>query len=145
MWIVKANVFINKIGPFPAFFIYFHLFNTVEYSRYIQYLLMTGLEPRTSGVGRNRSTNWVTTTAHKRQLFICQNMLLRWNLNNAGIKSLPVINYSESIQIFGLLLYRNLSPRTFKNRPIWSHWWPGYSGLPALKIAYFARFIKHWM
>ena len=25
-------------------------------------------------------------------------------------------------QIFGLLLYQNLSPRTFKNRPIWSHW-----------------------
>ena len=27
-----------------------------------------------------------------------------------------------SHKIFGLLLYENLSPRTIKNRPIWSHW-----------------------
>ena len=25
---------------------------------------MTGFEPRTSGIGSNRSTNWATTTAH---------------------------------------------------------------------------------
>ena len=25
-------------------------------------------------------------------------------------------------QLFGLLLEENLPPRTFKNRPIWSHW-----------------------
>ena len=26
---------------------------------------MTGFEPRTSGIGSNRSTNWATTTAQK--------------------------------------------------------------------------------
>ena len=62
MWIVKANVFINKIGPLPAFFIYFHLFNTVEYSRYIQYLLMTGLEPWSSDKRSYFSANSATNT-----------------------------------------------------------------------------------
>ena len=28
----------------------------------------------------------------------------------------------KSQQIFGLLFQENMSPRTFKNRPIWSHW-----------------------
>ena len=27
---------------------------------------MTGLEPQTSGIGSDHSTNWATTTAHKR-------------------------------------------------------------------------------
>ena len=54
-----------KNGPFPASF---SLFSSFQYSWQlinIQYksLLMTGLEPRISGVGSNRSTNWATTTA----------------------------------------------------------------------------------
>ena len=30
-------------------------------------------------------------------------------------------NSSKNNHIFGILLYENLLPRTFKNRPIWSH------------------------
>ena len=30
--------------------------------------------------------------------------------------------YPKSHQVFGLLLKDNLSPRTLKNHPIWSHW-----------------------
>ena len=30
---------------------------------------MTGFEPRTSGIGSDRSTNWATTTALESQLF----------------------------------------------------------------------------
>ena len=31
---------------------------------------MTGFEPRTSDIGSDRSTNWATTTAHKKSWFI---------------------------------------------------------------------------
>ena len=31
-------------------------------------------------------------------------------------------NCQKVAQIFWLLLYENLSPRPFKNSPIWSHW-----------------------
>ena len=34
----------------------------------------------------------------------------------------PFRNSSESILIHGRILHKNLSPRTFKTRPIWSHW-----------------------
>ena len=34
-------------------------------------------------------------------------------------------NEPKSVQEFGLLLWENLPPRTFKNRPIWSHWYLG--------------------
>ena len=44
-----------------------------------------------------------------------RSLYVKWN---------PFQNSSESLQIFGLLLHQNLSPRTFKNRPIWSHWPP---------------------
>ena len=37
------------------------------------------------------------------------------------LKCDPFINYWESLQIFGLLLCRNLPHWTFKNLPIWSH------------------------
>ena len=30
---------------------------------------MTGFEPRTSGIGSDRSTNWATTTAHGSTVF----------------------------------------------------------------------------
>ena len=33
-----------------------------------------------------------------------------------------ISKYFKSHQTFGLLLNDKLSPRTFKNRPIWSHW-----------------------
>ena len=34
-------------------------------------------------------------------------------------------NEPKSVQEFGLLLWENFPPRTFKNRPIWSHWYLG--------------------
>ena len=33
---------------------------------------MTGFEPRTSGIGSNRSTNWATTTAHLKLFYRLQ-------------------------------------------------------------------------
>ena len=46
------------MGQSRTIFLYFRLFNTVD-SKNVQYnyLLMTGFEPRTPGVGSNRSTN----------------------------------------------------------------------------------------
>ena len=48
-----------KSGPFPAsFFIYFRLFNTVDNKQMFNKILpMTGVEPWTSGIESDRSTN----------------------------------------------------------------------------------------
>ena len=59
------NTFL-KMGHSRPLFLYFRLFNTVESKQInIRYksLPMTGLEPQTSGVGSDQSTNWATTTA----------------------------------------------------------------------------------
>ena len=51
-------------GPFPAFFLYFRLFNTVDSKMFnIIFLPMMGFEPQTSGIGSDCSTNWATTTS----------------------------------------------------------------------------------
>ena len=55
---------------------------------------MTGFEPRTSGIGSNRSTNWATTTAlllRKLHLFLnlCTNVQLsKWAKNNKNFEEL---------------------------------------------------------
>ena len=48
------------MGNSRPLFLHFHLFNTVDSKQIdVRYksLLMTGLEPQTSGVGSHRSTN----------------------------------------------------------------------------------------
>ena len=59
-------VFLKRNGPYPASFLYFRLFNTVdsEYSnsQNSKFLPMTGFELRTSEIGSDRSTNWAATT-----------------------------------------------------------------------------------
>ena len=64
-----------KRGPFPASFVYFRLFNifNTDDSKQvnncsIKNLLMTGFEPRTSGIRSDRCTNWDTTTTHCRTI-----------------------------------------------------------------------------
>ena len=51
--------------------LFFSLFSSFQYTvdskqmfNINKFLLMTGFEPRTSGIGSDRSTNWATTTAH---------------------------------------------------------------------------------
>ena len=46
-----------------SLFLYFRLFNTVDSKCSILFLLMTGFELRTTGIGSNRCTNWASTTA----------------------------------------------------------------------------------
>ena len=59
-------------GPSRPLFIYFRLFNTVDILCSIQILPTMGLEPRTSSVGSDHSTNWTTTTAqHFYDVVIC--------------------------------------------------------------------------
>ena len=63
---VITVLFFKKNGTFQASFLYFRLFNTADTKQInirCKSLPMTGFEPRTSGVGSNRSTNWATTTA----------------------------------------------------------------------------------
>ena len=57
-----ANV-INKFFSRPFFFIY--PFNTVDSKQMFnsKILLLTGFEPRTSGIGSDHSTKWATSTA----------------------------------------------------------------------------------
>ena len=60
------------MGHSLPLFLYFRLFNKVDRKQINvqnKSLSMTGFEPRTSGDGSNRSTNWATTTAHHRLLF----------------------------------------------------------------------------
>ena len=54
-----------KNGPFPAsfFFIFVFYLNTVDSNQMFKINFpMTGFEPRTSGIGSDRSTNFVTAT-----------------------------------------------------------------------------------
>ena len=52
------------MGHSRPLFLYFRLFNTVDSKQMLDKSLpMTGFEPRISGVGGDRSTNWATTTA----------------------------------------------------------------------------------
>ena len=58
------NSFLKKWTIPGLFFLYFRLFNTVDSEQmFDKSLPMTGFEPRISGVGGDRSTNWATTTA----------------------------------------------------------------------------------
>ena len=58
----------------------FRIFNTVDIK-----FVMTGFEPRTSGVRSNRSTNWATTTNWINNKTICYlNVLPLLNLNQQG-------------------------------------------------------------
>ena len=61
-----SNIFLN-VGLSRPLHIYFRLFNTVDSKQVnkcsIYILPMTGFEPRTSGIGRDFSTNLATTTA----------------------------------------------------------------------------------
>ena len=57
-----CHIFLKK-GPFPASFSFIFVFS-IQLTVNVQYfLLMTGFEPRTSGIGSDSSANCVTTTA----------------------------------------------------------------------------------
>ena len=57
-----------KNGPFPASFSLFSSFqytvdSIIQMFDINKFLLITGFETRTSGIGSNRSTSWATTTS----------------------------------------------------------------------------------
>ena len=62
MQFVKIIFF--KWAILVLFFVYFRLINTFDRQHSIYVLPMTEFEPWTSGVGSDRSTNWVTSTAN---------------------------------------------------------------------------------
>ena len=47
---------------------------------------MTGFKPRTSGVGRDRSTNWANTTAHLDHTYCVNDFALQFLWQNLCIK-----------------------------------------------------------
>ena len=67
--------FFKKNGPFPAFFLYFCLFNTVDNSLFSKTLTMAGFELRTSGVENDRSTNWYHYHCPRSILFLYRHRL----------------------------------------------------------------------
>ena len=56
--VARLNPFFFKVGHSRPLFIYFRLFNTVDNKQMLnKILLITGVEPRTSGIESDRSTN----------------------------------------------------------------------------------------
>ena len=55
----SSHICYLKVGHCRPLFLYFHLFYTVDNKQCSR----TGFEPRTSGVGSDRSIHWATTTA----------------------------------------------------------------------------------
>ena len=68
-WTSSKSTFLN--GSFPASFSLFSSFLCSWQWTNVLYksLQLTGFELRTSGVGSNRSTSWVTTTVHRKFLW----------------------------------------------------------------------------
>ena len=77
------------MGHCRSLFLYFCLFNTVYSNVLYKSLLMTGFEPRISGIGSDHSTNLATTTA---QCFKCYVRIGRsdnsqkWAVNGFNIR-----------------------------------------------------------
>ena len=87
------------MGHFRPLFLYFRLFNTVNVQ--CNCLPLTGLEPRTSDVGNDHSTNWATTTALCNKLFLPRHKITNLGVANQPtelgiIKNYFVFTYNES-------------------------------------------------
>ena len=68
---------------FPGIFFFIFIFSlqlTVNVQN--KFLLMTGFEPLTSGIGSDHSTNWATTTAHT--------CVFKFNLSRCYSPTLPI-------------------------------------------------------
>ena len=65
---VNCAILFFSNGPFPASFSVFSSFQYTVDSKQMfninKFLPMTGFEPRTCGIGSDRSTNWAITTAY---------------------------------------------------------------------------------
>ena len=85
--------FLNRLFP-ASFCLFFRIFNTVD-SKHCPtiFLPMTGFEPRTSGVGSDRTTNWATT-AH---------CLIKWKLLDLHQSLSLSLTHTHSL-IFSLCL-----------------------------------------
>ena len=81
-WPKFTIIFLLKNGPFPASFSLFSSFqytvDSIQMFDINKFLPMTGLEPRTSGIGSDRSTNWATFTSQFTIIisFYCQRISL---------------------------------------------------------------------
>ena len=68
----RFKVFLKKMGhsrpPFFFFFSSFHHNTVGSKQMFYKNLAMSGFEPWTSGIGSDRSANWATTTALKKDL-----------------------------------------------------------------------------
>ena len=80
----------------------------------------------------------------------CDQMFELTVAQNLGTVQSYIFQHSpKSCQIFGLLLSENMSLRTFKNRPIWSHWvsqkwhlWVRTTHL--ITLGHILNFFKKW-
>ena len=74
---LKWICYFFKVGHSRPLFIYFCLFNTVDNKQMFNKIFpKTRVEPRTSGIESNCSTNWATTTSQNLLFFIMFNDLL---------------------------------------------------------------------
>ena len=108
-------VFFKWAIPGLFFFIFVFSIQLTVNVRY-KFLPMTGFEPRTSGIGSDRSTNWATTTSTYHSLFRV------WNNTKIFLKKQynpPAINVY--LNIFQVLLLCNTDSTLLFQLSVWQH------------------------
>ena len=108
-----------KNGPFPASFFFISVFSihswqltNVQYTN--KFLPMTGFEPRTSGIGSSRSTNWATTTAQLFKMFTF--ILNHWIISKHSVFIYIICFTSNAFKIVPKYLVPLSMPNTFRQK-----------------------------
>ena len=92
----------SKNRRFPPLFLYFCLFNTLDSKQmFDKSLPMTGFEPRISGLGGNRRTNWVTNTTTEEASFI-NGHLIELRIHLLNVKAKTILFLSQRLPSFSL-------------------------------------------
>ena len=116
--VTRKSLSLQKNGHSRPFFLYFHLFKTVDSKCSIYFLLMTVFELRTTGTGSNHSTNWATTTAHIRSLSFLKN-----GPTPASFSFIFGLFKQTSLQFLQQIIFYRIQPvtphRSFYRRSKW--------------------------
>ena len=96
-------------------------FNTVDNKQVnkcsIQILPMTGFNPRTSGIGSDHSTNWVTITSLRHRMFV-------WTAREKISQSPSIIIIILSLLLSYVMWFEQLNSATYLLQNWkWIRWW----------------------
>ena len=112
---VKTENYFCKVGHSRP------LFNTVDNKQVnkcsIQLLPMTGFNPRTSGIGSDHSTNWVTITSLRHRMFV-------WTAREKISQSPSIIIIILSLLLSYIMWFEQLNSATYLLQNWkWIRWW----------------------